>query len=201
MPSTSPTASPTRPVIPNGFTTRIKQHWERSYFWQEEDIERQWCLECTTCNELTKSNWGEGCYDYNNNDRRDCQNQDQLWIQNCNGWEGSSGNAEFEIVRGPVADQIKIRNKNFCLERVDNLYINLQLCDPNNVRQLWVGFDMDNPFDLRPLEQNYRANDYGGPVEVHRCMSQQHHPKKYEVLFLEECDLAHFWDTALWDAI
>jgi hypothetical protein len=177
-------------------------HWERKYFWQEEDVERQYCFECTTCTQLTKSASGEGCYDRRSWDGTDCQNKDQLWIQTCNDFtSGASGNTEFEIVRGPVADQIKIRNKNLCLERASNLYINLVRCDANEVRQLWIGFEMDKPFDLRPLEQNWRPNDYGGPVEKPRCISQHHHPKLYEVLFLEECRLGYTWDTVLWDAI
>jgi hypothetical protein len=74
-------------------------------------------------------------------------------------------------------------------------------CNANEVRQLWVGFEKDKPFDLRPLQQNWRPSDYGGPVEIPRCISQHHHPKNSEVLFLETCDLGYTWDTVLWDAI
>jgi hypothetical protein len=179
-------------------------HWERSYFWQEEDVERRWCVECTTCAQLTKSGSGQGCRDDNGNDGTDCKNSDQLWIQNCNGWEGSSGNTDFEIVRGSEfssADQIKIRNKDLCMERATNIFVNLRPCDATEVKQLWVGFRLDQPFDLRPLQQNLRPSQYNDPVEIPRCISQDHHPKKYEILYLEECEKAHFWDTALWEAI
>jgi hypothetical protein len=179
-------------------------HWERNYFWQEEYDERQWCLECTTCRELTKSGWGEGCDDSDNNSGRDCKDKDQLWIQNCNGWKGSKGNTEFEIVRGlefPGADQLKIRDKNLCMERADNIHLHLRGCDPTEVKQLWVGFLVDQPFDLQPLQQNLRPSQYNDPVETPRCISQDHHPKKNEILFLEECQKAHFWNTGLWEAI
>jgi hypothetical protein len=177
-------------------------HWERSYFWQEEDIERQYCFECTTCSSLTGSPSGEGCSDSDRNDATDCKNLDQLWIQTCNGFNGNSrGNAEFELVRGPVADQIKIRDKDLCLERASKLYINLKPCDANEVRQMWVGFELDEPFDLRPLQQNWRPQNYDDPIERLRCISQHHHPKNGEVLFLEGCDLGYRWDTVLWDAI
>lgn len=200
-PTTSPTSAPTRPLIPDGFTFRIKMHWERKYFWQEEDVERQYCFECTTCSALTSSGFGEGCYDYRSSDGTDCRNLDQLWIQFCNGWSGGRGNAEFEIVRGEVSDQVKIRNKNLCLTRASKLYLNLQVCDKDEVRQQWLGFEMDKPFELRPLEQNWRPQNYGGPVEKERCLSQHHHPKPYEVMFLEECRLGLLWDTILYETI
>jgi hypothetical protein len=185
----------------SGSRFRIKMHWERSYFWQEEDAERRWCLECTTCAKLTKSGSGQGCQDENNNDGTDCKDFDQLWIQNCNGWENSRGNTDFEIVRGSGADQIKIRNKNLCMERATNIFVHLRPCDANEVKQLWVGFRTDRPFDLRPLQQNLRPSQYNKPAAVQRCISQDHHPKKYEIIFLEECEKAYFWDTALWEAI
>jgi hypothetical protein len=180
-------------------------HWERTYFWQDEEDERQWCLECTTCEELTKSDWGAGCEDSDNNSGTDCLDEDQLWIQNCNGFRGSSGNTEFEIVRGsefPSADQLKIRNKNLCMERVDDILLHLRPCDKSEVKQLWVGFHLDRPFDLQPLQQNLLPSQYNDPVDTPPlCISQQHHPKKYEILYLEICDVAQRDNTALWDAI
>jgi hypothetical protein len=182
-------------------TFRIKMHWDVEYEWQEETAERRWCLECTTCAKLTKSGWGEGCWDDNKDDGTDCKDFDQLWLQNCNGWEGSSGNADFEIVRGSGGDQIRIRNKNLCMERASNIFVNLRPCDKTKVRQLWVGFRLGGTFDLRPLQQNLRPSQYNKPVKVQRCISQDHHPKKFEIIYLEECDKAYFWDTALWEAI
>jgi hypothetical protein len=202
LPTTSPTDFPTRPPISSRLTFRIKMHWERSYYWQEEWDERQYCLECATCSQLTSSGQGEGCDDRDDNDGTDCQNQDQLWIQDCNGFRGSrKGNAEFEIIRGRKGDQIKIHNKDLCWERATKLYINLVRCDADETRQLWLGFDPDKPFDLRPLQQNFRPQNYGDPVEKERCVSQHHHPKNSEVLFLEECRLGYKWNTALWEAI
>jgi hypothetical protein len=198
-----PTSAPvpneqTSAPLPNVSTFRIKMHWEESYFWQEEDDERQYCLECATCKKLTKSGWGEGC-----KNSKQCKTGDQLWLQTCNGFvKGASGNAEFEIVRGKVANQIKISNMDLCLERASKLYINLVQCDAADVRQLWTGFDKDKPFELRPVEQQWRPNDYGDPVEIQRCISQHHdHPKNFEVLFLETCDLGIKHNTVLWDVI
>jgi hypothetical protein len=201
VPSAAPSSSPSRPVVPESLNFRLKMHWERSYFWQEEFDERQYCWECATCTELTTSPQGEGCWDYQKDIGSDCQKDDQLWIKYCNGWDGGRGNAQFNLIRGPVADQIKIRGNNLCLERASNKHINLKRCDSDEVRQLWVGFELDKPFDLRPFEQNWRPQNYGEPPEVTRCISQHHHPKLSEMLYLETCDLGYLWDTVLWEAI
>jgi hypothetical protein len=200
-PTFHPTSSPTRELVPDGLNFRLKMYWERWFFWQEEYDERRWCLECTTCEQLTTSGQGDGCADEDTRDGRDCRNGDSLWTMRCDGWENGSGNAKFEVVRShPEADQIKIRGKNLCLERASNVHLHLQPCDSDSVRQLWLGFRLDGqPFELRPLQQNLRASQYDGPVETERCLSQHHHPKAGEVIYLEECELARFWNTVLWE--
>ena len=87
-----------------------------------------------------------------------------------------------------------------CLERVDDVYLYLQPCDPKEIRQLWLGFRVDGlPFELRPLQQNWLPEQYNGPVDIERCISQHHHPKAGEVLYLETCYLAGYWNTILWE--
>ena len=62
--------------VPNQF--RIKMHYEAQYLWQDETIERRWCIECTTC-------------PYNNFDLSNticdivhqCTVGNQIWIVNC----------------------------------------------------------------------------------------------------------------------
>jgi hypothetical protein len=189
-----PSLRRTLSTIPDGFRFRLKMHWEEGYFWQEDPDEHEWCLECTKCDTLTSSDTGRGCKDRNGNDGTDCRNGDQIWMQNCNGFDGSSGNPVFEIVRnGYGGDQIKVVNEDLCLAQATKRFINLQACNANDVKQLWVGFQTDAPFDVRPLVQHKDG--------IERCMSQHHHPKKKEILFLETCKLAYRWNTALWDAL
>ena len=195
-PTKSPTAMPTRPELPDDFKFRFRMHYKPEYNWQEEgDVERQWCLECTRCedNEISASPAPYHCRDPDNNDGTDCAINDQLWLQNCNGFRGSSGNPYFEIIRHQDADQVKIWNKDLCIERQGPRFLNLKRCDSSNIDQMFIGFDPDRLFDLRPLSLSVDGID--------RCWSQHHWPKKYEMLFLEECDLAHTWDTGLWEAI
>lgn len=194
QPTDRPTNSPTRPNLPDDYTFRLKMHWEPQYCWQEECSEQRWCIECTRCDRISGS--GEPldiCSDPNNNDGNDCAPWDQLWIQNCNGWRGSSGNARFEILRQPDEewDRIRIADTNLCMERAGGRFLNLQTCSDREIKQRFVGFDPDGAFSLRPFEEGYQD----------RCLSQHHWPKKYELLYLEDCDLALFWDTGLWEAL
>jgi hypothetical protein len=62
--------------VPKEF--RIKMHWEKQYFWQEEVMERQWCIECTTCPYLN--------FDLTNTECdivRQCTIGNQIWIVPC----------------------------------------------------------------------------------------------------------------------
>jgi hypothetical protein len=167
----------------------MKLYWEQGYFWQEETIEREWCLECTTCNELTASDTGAGCQDSDKDDTT-CKAGDQLWIQTC--YPNNGGNAIFSVVSGPHGEQIKIHGTSLCMERVDIRLIQLNECDDQNtVRdvQLWDGFKQSGPFQLAP-------RNHDGV-----CMSQQHHPKANELVYTEVCRIAHFWDTGYWQAL
>jgi len=166
-------------------------YWEPYYFWQDEPFERRWCLECMTCEQLTNSDEGAGCYerDYGS---ATCYPDDQLWIQSCNGVERPSGNAIFNVITTETGDSIKVKGTNLCLTRVKPRFINLQTCSDNNPRQLWAQtLSMDQPFDLRPAD----ATEFG---DEPFCVTQHHHPKQYEIITMKTCRVAHKWNTGLW---
>jgi hypothetical protein len=186
QPSPSPTSAPTLPPVDPNFEFNLMMHWEREFFWQEEYTERTWCMECMKCNELSGADGNSGCRDSNSNSF-DCDNKDQLWLQDCGG--RSKGTAVFTIVRHDSSDQIRVQGSDLCLTLVRPRFINLQPCDEADILQRFRGFDRNQPFDLRPV-----LNDEG-------CLTQSHHPRAGEVVFNGGCELAYFWNTALWDAI
>jgi hypothetical protein len=197
MPSVAPsTLSPTMATIPKGFNFRMRMYWREEFYWQEEWDERRWCVECTKCKALTTSGMAEGCGDIDGSNGGDCRAGDQLWIQKCDDF-GGSGNVHFEVVRDSTAgaDQFKIQGQDLCMTLVagSDRYINVQTCDVTNVRQFFTGFGLAGPFIVYPYQQN--------PDGVERCLTQHHHPKAGEVLFLDACATATFWDTAYWEAI
>lgn len=96
-PTTKPTASPTRipveadknatntisfmPVVPvdEGLQFRLKMFWQEGFFWQEEERERFWCVECTKCETLNFGDDGAGCSLVG----WECEAGNQLWIEPC----------------------------------------------------------------------------------------------------------------------
>jgi hypothetical protein len=94
-------------MIPNQF--RIKMHYEPQYLWQEETIERRWCIECTTC-------------PYNNFDLsnticdivRQCAVGNQIWIVNCDAKYGQIFTLRPHILPNisPNQSRTRIHNSN-----------------------------------------------------------------------------------------
>jgi hypothetical protein len=166
-PSAAPTRAPTRPKISPDHSFRLKLYWN-NYFWQEEDFDREWCLECASCESITASDKGEGCTSSGKGNEFKCRLGDQLWVQKCGGKEG---NTVFQVVQGDGGwDQIKVKGTDLCMERNDAKFIVLAACEIGKERQQWLGFQRDKPFDLRPVQRP----DY--------CVTQHHHPKASEIV-------------------
>lgn len=157
---------------------RLKMHWESHFFWQEEERERFWCIECTRCETLNFSDDGEGCEQV-----WDCAADDQLWLQPCRKGYGHN----FFVTEHGDYHQIHIENTNLCWERTRKRYITIQECDASQLSQLWTKVT-DNAFELIPANTG----------DEQFCVTQQHHPKPSEIVGLKECDLAHKWDTGYW---
>ena len=169
---------------------RLKMHWEPHFFWQEEEEETWWCIACTTCKELNFGQSGEGCKRV---DR--CSEGDQIWLQPCHDDAPYNGEVFGFVDVGKDFHQIKNHRTNLCLERTLTRYVTLEPCgDPLGsvpLRQLWFGMRGDGaPFEIRPALESMDPEPF--------CLTQQHHPKNYEIVALKECRWAHFYDTGFW---
>jgi hypothetical protein len=92
--------------------TRSFQYWEQGYYWQEETIERFWCLQC------------EGSA---------CQNGDEVEIRTCD-----SDNTYWNFVpNGSGQVQFRIANTNLCLQHEDQRRIVVRNCDSSYSRQFF----------------------------------------------------------------
>lgn len=148
-------------------------------------LNSQWCLECTKCSPLTTSGNGEGC-----SRKTGCDLGDQLWLQKC---RKNGNNALFEIMDRDKkkGDLFQVVNTNLCVERKNARHVALERCNRNESRQRWLNFrPRETPFLWTPLE-------YG---VTPRCITQHHHPKAKEVLYVEDCKLALKYTTAFWEA-
>lgn len=97
------------PQKPNGF--RIKMYWEKGYFWQEERIEKFWCMECIN----------------------GCKLGNQIHIMECD-----NDNTRFQFINdSSSAVQVKVADTNLCLELKGSSVIKLESCESNNSRQIF----------------------------------------------------------------
>ncbi len=76
-------------------------------------------------------------------------------------------------------------NKEVCVTRSPDRKIRLFKCSGLAVQD-WHGIDFENKFELV-------AGRFG-----EKCLSQHHHPKEREVLYMEKCKLARLYDTSYW---
>lgn len=134
---------------------------------------------------LTTSGNGDGC-----SRKKGCDKGDQLWLEKC---EKNGNNALFEIMDrdNKRGDMFQIKNTNLCVERVNARHIALERCNRDETRQRWLNFRArETPFSWTPLENGVEP----------RCVTQHHHPKAKEVLYVESCKLAHHYTTGFWEA-
>ena len=109
---------------------QLKMFWKEGYCWQEEWIERKWCMSCQ----------GEKCTP-----------GERLWLQFCD-----AGQVTQQFYYLPVANsgngQLKTASENLCLERVSDEVFKLYECKTTNRdNQLFVGIKTDGRlFELSP---------------------------------------------------
>jgi hypothetical protein len=141
---------PAEPVSASSF--RLKLYWEDGVYWQEEEKERKWCMQC----------------------RSNCRAGKKLFLDTC------SNKSEYFDFRYVQSDKvlIKLSNQKLCLER-DNKDIYLEACNRNKQSQLWSSrrgsFDGDY-FEITPdnrpnlcITQRHHPKA-GEEVELETCV-------------------------------
>ena len=66
--------------------------------------------------------------------------------------------------------------------------IKLKPCKMNKASQLFLDFQSEGKFDLRPI------------AAPSRCLTNHHHPKAGETIYQETCKKAHRTKTGYWVA-
>lgn len=112
-------------------------------------------------------------------------------MQSCENKE----NAVFEVMKrdDTEGDLFQVVGTNLCMERKEHRYIALENCNRNEPRQRWMGF--------LPNRQPFQWSPFGKFDSGDLCVSQHHHPKAKEVIYAEDCELAHYWQTGFWEAL
>ena len=145
----------------------IKLHWYGPCTWQEEYIERRWCMAC------------QG---------NTCEAGDYLWVVACNGSEDNQ-----RWVSETVSGGIKLKpqtDTSLCWDEdgdsTGGKYYTLQTCADGGESQIIQGFSSTDPFTM---------HRFGSPL----CITQQHHPKPFEIVRGELCTEAKEQNSDLWE--
>ena len=108
---------------------QLKMYWQEGNCWQEEWIERKWCLSCVG---------------------RLCESGEQLWIRACNAGD-SAQKFNYLPVGGSGGGQLQTASANLCLNRVTENTYQLATCMSTQETQIFVGITVNgNPFELKP---------------------------------------------------
>lgn len=143
----------------------LKMYWEREFYWQEEWIERKWCMKCDP----------------------GCEQGEKMVIVDC----GESPTRLELIVYGSEV-QIKLSGRDLCLQVNTSINrISLQGCSSTNDAQRFVSpnredFRTASRFELSPKTKS----GY--------CVTQRHHPRNREEVWIETCNAARIADTSYW---
>ena len=108
---------------------QLKMYWQEGYCWQEEWIERKWCMSCVG---------------------HLCERGEQLWLQTCDAAD-SVQKFNYLPVDGSGGGQLQTATANLCLNRVTGDAYQLATCISTQETQIFVGITVNgNPFELRP---------------------------------------------------
>lgn len=104
----------------------LKMYWESHYFWQEENFDRRWCMEC----------WDGQC-DYG----------DKTYIHTCD----HAYSQKYDFISVNDKDfMIRLHGTLLCFERISR-DIFLYDCDFTNHRQFWVADFQQEKFEIKPF--------------------------------------------------
>ncbi|CAB9511001.1 expressed unknown protein [Seminavis robusta] len=178
--------------IPPLWAFRLKLYWEEGYFWQNETLEREWCM---IYNYDGYPGSGE-CW--HGDELKNCT-ASQVYIGAC--LEGDPRQwFTFEPL-GPYYSghdehpEVLIKTmSDWCLYRHESaLYLNPE-CDPKDERQRFFAlsgsFDPGSRFELGQFQGYTHEN----------CLTNAHHPKSGEVIEFHICEFARHREdqTSFW---
>ena len=159
-----------------GGSSALKLYWELGYFWQEETIEREWCIACDG-----------GCSEGNKLRTTPCNSTSlppaQMII-----------NQDIIIPANVPVDlvQIEVAGTGLCMEAVpENDVIFLSSCRNfiQSRNQWFYGYNETHVdrFEIRPF------------VENDQCVTQLHHPKDGEEIIIQICEKSRIDNTTYWE--
>lgn len=89
---------------------------------------------------------------------------------------------------------IKIATSDLCITAGNgNRRVTVQTCDANNALQRWTltggTASWESRFELQPMNN------------LNQCVTQSHHPRQGETLYLSDCAVPRYDHTSLWNMV
>jgi hypothetical protein len=155
----------------SGLKFGLKIYWQKGYYWQEETIERKWCMRCDSSSQA-------------------CSPGRKVYVTNCD--TDMITKWEFKYLNSK-AFQIKIAASNLCLtvQSDINKYLIADTCNSNNVRQQFYAQNGQAKFG-----SHFEINPVWAPDG---CVGNTHHPKYGETLYVWKCEVSRAATTSNWN--
>jgi hypothetical protein len=149
----------------------LKMYWRYGYFWQEETIERKWCMKC----------------DGGSN----CKPGQGIFVTNCD-TDVATGWGFLVATDGSIMIKMASATANLCIQAYQNArFLTVQTCDEGAIAQRFRSIGgqrvVGDKFELRPL------------IAPTMCVTQDHHPKQGEYLGLWNCSIPEGDTTNFWN--
>jgi hypothetical protein len=153
--------------LQSDFRFNLKMYWEEGFCWQEEWIERKWCMECAGSK---------------------CNEDDILEIQVCD----NTARQEFSWIPRTqgAGGRLKVSGSNLCFERISNNNYQLKTCSVS-IKQVLVGVNPNpaEPFELYPFGEgeNKCLNQHHHPkafevIHTTSCsLARLYHTNRWQV--------------------
>jgi len=166
--------------------------------WQESPDESWFCMACAVCDPNDEFGGLKNC-----NIQQPCEEDMMQALVGCDpSKEGrASDTTTFTLLRDGSnrlidtandsldGDQLQVHETNLCLQR-EGRSILLKRCDSSSKEQRFLGFRSDGKaMELVPLP---------GKNDDCSLLSNQHHPRPGEQIYVDTCELARVSDTSFW---
>ena len=156
--------------LPTEDSFRLKLYWNSSYWWQESNEEKKWCISCPRRPGVAVPTCHAG-------DLLSVHFQTEPW--------GNHSDDSLSLI-------IQVVNTTLCLERHDTTNVTLATCNTTNDQQQWTSpqapWTLDESFEI--IHRPRRSDDL--------CLTIHHHPKLGDVIKMIPCPVSRHDNSSLW---
>jgi len=199
-PSHKPSSSPSTLLesISSTGSFYLRLHWQRGFYWQELSEEAWFCMACASCN--------DNIFEHKDCDiEKHCNEGMSLAMVKCDPSKKKKKKRYNDMTKFTLltndndlaGHQLQVYDTDLCMQRKGR-HISLQKCNASLEEQRFLGVQTGGQaMELMPYPGVFMRNG----VEVERCLTQHHHPRPGERVYVMDCRKARNSDTNMWSAM